>query len=178
MQSLSLHQNSGYQPAAMINRNQQPQVDRHDKIRAAVRAWSASLDNQDVVAGLIIEEWERQGGTGLNFHDDLSRKRQKIFRWLDSDTGYARENVRQLTPAILAVLPLEFRSRLLPEDNVMARLARMEKETSEAKIAVAMDAPRHQKLKELSEGIVEMYRVDPGLTGPLMEVVQMMLGAI
>ncbi|HHU4044248.1 TPA: toxin YdaT family protein, partial [Citrobacter freundii] len=124
MQSLSLHQNSGYQPAAMINRNQQPQVDRHDKIRAAVRAWSASLDNQDVVAGLIIEEWERQGGTGLNFHDDLSRKRQKIFRWLDSDTGYARENVRQLTPAILAVLPLEFRSRLLPEDNVMARLAR------------------------------------------------------
>ncbi|HHU4044310.1 TPA: regulator, partial [Citrobacter freundii] len=46
------------------------------------------------------------------------------------------------------------------------------------KIAVAMDAPRHQKLKELSEGIVEMYRVDPGLTGPLMEVVQMMLGAI
>ncbi|HHX3374870.1 toxin YdaT domain-containing protein [Citrobacter freundii] len=178
MQSLSLHQNSGYQPAAMINRNQQPQVDRHDKIRAAVRAWSASLDNQDVVAGLIIEEWERQGGTGLNFHDDLSRKRQKIFRWLDSDTGYARENVRQLTPAILAVLPLEFRSRLLPEDNVMARLARMEKETSEAKIAVAMDAPRHQKLKELSEGIVEMYRVDPGLTGPLMEMVQMMLGAV
>ena len=178
MQSLSLHQNSGYQPAAMINRNQQPQVDRHDKIRAAVRAWSASLDNQDVVAGLIIEEWERQGGTGLNFHDDLSRKRQKIFRWLDSDTGYARENVRQLTPAILAVLPLEFRSRLLPEDNIMARLARMEKETSEAKIAVAMDAPRHQKLKELSEGIVEMYRVDPGLTGPLMEMVQMMLGAV
>lgn len=42
----------------------------------------------------------------------------------------------------------------------MARLARLEKETSEAKIAVALDAPRHQKLKELSEGIVEMYRVD------------------
>lgn len=53
----------------------------------------------------------------------------------------------------------------------MARLARLEKETSEAKIAVALDAPRHQKLKELSEGIVEMYRVDPGLTGPLMEMV-------
>ena len=67
---------------------------------------------------------------------------------------------------------------IVPEDNVMARLARLEKETSEAKIAVAMDAPRHQKLKELSEGIVEMYRVDPGLTGPLMEMVQMMLGAI
>ena len=45
-------------------------------------------------------------------------------------------------------------------------------------LAVAMDAPRHQKLKELSEGIVEMYRVDPSLTGPLMEMVQMMLGVV
>lgn len=178
MHSISFQQNTGFPPATMINSNQSDSVDKHDLIRAAVRAWSASLDNQDVVAGIIVEEWERQGGTGLDFPDDLSRKRQKLFRWLDGDTGYACENIRQLTPAILAVLPLEFRGRLLPEDNVMARLARMEKETSEAKIAVAMDAPRHQKLKELSEGIVEMYRVDPGLTGPLMEMVQMMLGAI
>ena len=33
MQSLSLHQNSGYQPAAMINRNQPVSVDKHDQIR-------------------------------------------------------------------------------------------------------------------------------------------------
>ena len=109
-------------------------------------------------------------------------ERQILLIFMSSDNHFNsdryRENVRHLTPAILAVLPLEFRNRLLPEDNIMARLARMEKETSEAKIAVAMDAPRHQKLKELSEGIVEMYRVDPGLTGPLMEMVQMMLGVV
>ncbi|MFQ1038246.1 toxin YdaT domain-containing protein [Citrobacter koseri] len=162
----------------MINRNQPDPADKHDQIRAAVRAWSASLDNQDVVAGIIVEEWERQGGAGLDFPDDLSRKRQKLFRWLDSDTGYARENIRQLTPAIMAVLPLEYRHRLLPEDSFMSRLARLEKETSEAKVAVAMNAPRHQKLKELSEGIVEMFRVDPDLTAPLMAMVTSMLGVM
>lgn len=161
MQSLSLHQNSGYQPAAMINRNQPVSVDKHDQIRDAVRAW-AGVDGQDVVSALIVEEYRAQGGDEITFPDDLSRQRQKLFRFLDNhfNSERYRENVRQLTPAILAVLPLEFRNRLLPEDNVMARLARLEKETSEAKIAVAMNAPRHQKLKELSEGIVEMFRVD------------------
>lgn len=43
----------------------------------------------------------------------------------------------------------------------MARLAEMEKELSEAKQAVILNAPRHQKLKEMSEGIVSMFRVDP-----------------
>lgn len=60
----------------------------------------------------------------------------------------------------------------------MSRLARLEKETSEAKVAVAMNAPRHQKLKELSEGIVEMFRVDPDLTVPLMAMVTSMLGVM
>lgn len=60
----------------------------------------------------------------------------------------------------------------------MARLARLEKETSEAKIAIAMGAPRHQKLKELSEGIVEMFRVDPDLTLPLMTLVTSALGFV
>lgn len=64
------------------------------------------------------------------------------------DSEQYRENVRQLTPAIMAVLPLEYRHRLLPEDSFMSRLARLEKETSEAKVAVAMNAPRHQKLDE------------------------------
>lgn len=101
---------------------------------------------------------------------------QKVFRWIDGDTEYAANNIRQLAPAIMAVLPLEYRHRLLPEDSFMSRLARLEKETSEAKVAVAMNAPRHQKLKELSEGIVEMFRVDPDLTAPLMAMVTSMLG--
>ncbi len=179
MQSLAYQHNTEIHPGAVINRAQARRGPNHEDIRDAVRSW-AGIDGQDVVTALIIQEYQAQGGDDITFPDDLCRKRQKLFRFLDNhfNSERYRENVRQLTPAILAVLPIEFRNRLLPEDNIMARLARMEKETSEAKIAVAMDAPRHQKLKELSEGIVEMYRVDPGLTGPLMEMVQMMLGVV
>ena len=162
MHAISYQQNTGITPAAMINRNQQSAADKHEQIRDAVRAWSASLDNQDVVAGMIVEEWEQQGGAGLDFPDDLSRKRQKLFRWLDSDTAYARENIRQLTPAILAVLPLEFRGRLIGQDCFMTRYAAMEKEISEAKQAVMLNAPEHQLVKEVREGIEHLLNMLPG----------------
>lgn len=176
MHTLSFQQNTGFNSGALIKRNQ-PRVAEHDYIRSAVRAW-ASVAGQDFVSAYIIEEWRQQGGEGIDFPEDLSRGRQKLFRYLDNpaESEKYREHVRQLTPAILAVLPLEYRHRLLPEDNFMSRLVRLEKETSEAKVAVAMGAPRHQKLKELSEGIVEMFRIDPELTAPLMAIVTSMLG--
>ncbi|WP_275015438.1 toxin YdaT domain-containing protein [Klebsiella variicola] len=176
MQTLPFQQNTGFNTGALIKRNQQREAD-HDAIRSAVRAWAAA-EGQDVVSAHIIDEWRQQGGEEIAFPDDISRARQKLFRYLDNpaDSERYREYVRLLTPAIMAVLPLEYRHRLLPEESFMSRLARLEKETSEAKVAVAMGAPRHQKLKELSEGIVEMFRIDPELTAPLMAIVTSMLG--
>ncbi|EOV6076865.1 TPA: toxin YdaT domain-containing protein [Klebsiella pneumoniae] len=176
MQTLPFQQNTGFNTGALIKRNQQREAD-HDAIRSAVRAWAAA-EGQDVVSAHIIDEWRQQGGEEIAFPNDISRARQKLFRYLDNpaDSERYREYVRLLTPAIMAVLPLEFLHRLMPEDNFMSRLARLEKETSEAKIAVAVGAPRHQKLKELSEGIVEMFRIDPELTAPLMAIVTSMLG--
>lgn len=176
MQIMSFQQNTGFKTGALIKRNQ-PIVTEHDNIRSAVRAWAAAA-GQDVVSAYIVEEWRQQGGEVIAFPDDISRARQKLFRYLDNTAESERyhEYVRLLTPAIMAVLPLEYRHRLLPEDSFMSRLARLEKETSEAKVAVAMGAPRHQKLKELSEGIVEMFRIDPELTAPLMAIVTSMLG--
>ncbi|WP_131010941.1 toxin YdaT domain-containing protein [Klebsiella variicola] len=176
MQTLPFQQNTGFNTGPLIKRNQQREAD-HDAIRSAVRAWAAA-EGQDVVSAHIIDEWRQQDGEEIAFPDDISRARQKLFRYLDNpaDSERYREYVRLLTPAIMAVLPLEFRHRLMPEDNFMSRLARLEKETSEAKIAVAVGAPRHQKLKELSEGIVEMFRIDPELTAPLMAIVTSMLG--
>ncbi|HBX9965404.1 hypothetical protein FMJ40_09825 [Klebsiella variicola] len=176
MQTLSFQQNTGFNSGALIKRNQLRESD-HDSIRSAVRAWAAA-EGQDVVSAYIIDEWRQQGGEEIAFPDDISRARQKLFRYLDNpaESERYREYVRLLTPAIMTVLPLEFRHRLMPEDNFMSRLARLEKETSEAKIAVAVGAPRHQKLKELSEGIVEMFRIDPELTAPLMAIVTSMLG--
>ncbi|MHB3909270.1 toxin YdaT domain-containing protein [Klebsiella pneumoniae] len=176
MKTLPFEQNIGFNTGALIKRNQQREAD-HDAIRSAVRAWAAA-EGQDVVSAHIIDEWRQQGGEEIAFPDDISRARQKLFRYLDNpaESERYREYVRLLTPAIMTVLPLEFRHRLMPEDNFMSRLARLEKETSEAKIAVAVGAPRHQKLKELSEGIVEMFRIDPELTAPLMAIVTSMLG--
>ncbi|HEN5200295.1 MULTISPECIES: toxin YdaT domain-containing protein [Klebsiella pneumoniae complex] len=176
MQTLSFQQNTGFNTGALIKRNQQREAD-HDAIRSAVRAWAAA-EGQDVVSAYIVDEWRQQGGEEIAFPDDISRARQKLFRYLDNpaESERYREYVRLLTPAIMAVLPLEYRHRLLPEESFMSRLARLEKETSEAKVAVAMGAPRHQKLKELSEGIVEMFRIDPELTAPLMAIVTSMLG--
>ncbi|WP_334662594.1 toxin YdaT domain-containing protein [Klebsiella pneumoniae] len=173
MQTLPFQQNTGFNTGALIKRNQLRESD-HDGIRSAVRAWAAA-EGQDVVSAYIIDEWRQQGGEEIAFPDDISRARQKLFRYLDNpaESERYREYVRLLTPAIMTVLPLEFRHRLMPEDNFMSRL---EKETSEAKIAVAVGAPRHQKLKELSEGIVEMFRIDPELTAPLMAIVTSMLG--
>lgn len=176
MQTFSFQQNTGFETGVLIKRNQ-PIVAEHDNIRSAVRAWAAA-EGQDVVSAYIVEEWRQQGGEEIAFPDDISRARQKLFRYLDNpaESERYREYVRLLTPTIMAILPLEYRHRLLPEDSFMSRLARLEKETSEAKVAVATGAPRHQKLKELSEGIVEMFRIDPELTAPLMAIVTSMLG--
>lgn len=161
MQALNFHQDTAFSANPLINRNQSVQSISPERIRDAVRAWATSINNQDVVAGLIVEEWERHGGGALDFPDDLSRRRQKLFRWLDSTSSKAQQNVGLLTPSILAVLPLEFRSRLAPQDDFMARYAAMEKEVSEAKQALMLRAPQHQMVKEVREGIEHLLGLLP-----------------
>lgn len=161
MQSLMYHQNTTFEAKPLINRYQPAQSVSPGKVREAVRAWAASINNQDVVAGLIVEEYERQGGGVLEFPEDLSRCRQKLFRWLDGTSSRAQQNVDLLTPSILAVLPLEFRGRLTPQDDFMTRYAAMEKEVSEAKQALMLCAPQHQMVKEVREGIEKMLAMLP-----------------
>lgn len=167
-------------PVAMINRAQAKQDYSHDRVRDAVRAWSAALDNQDVVAALIIGEYREKGDCAIDFPEDISRARQKLFRFLDNryESEQYRENVRLLTPAIMAVLPLEFRSRLAPQEDTMSRIAAAMKECAEAKQAVLLGAPEHQKLKEVSEGITSLFKLMPEQVGPLMTMVTSMLGGV
>lgn len=179
MQSLAFQHNTGFVPATMINRDQLKNDAGHDAIRDAVRAWAASA-GQDVVSAHIVEEWRQQGGEGIEFPDDHSRARQKLFRFLDNrfDSDQYRDNVRQMAPAILAVLPLQYRTRLIGADCKLTRLAEAEKEVAEAKQAVILDAPEHQKLKEVSEGIASLFRLMPEQVGPLMTMVTTMLGTM
>ena len=178
MQTLTFQQSTSFLQTAMINRSQVEEPAPAD-IRDAVRAWAAAA-GQDVVAAHIVDQWRSCGGQGIEFSEDISRARQKLFRWLDNrfDTDDCRERVRQLTPAILAVLPLEHRASLVGGDCKLTRLSHAEKEVAEAKRAVLLDAPRHQKLKEMSEGIVSMFRLEPDLAGPLMAMVTTMLGGV
>lgn len=179
MQSLTYQQSIAFSPGVMINRAQQKQEDNHDAIRNAIRSWAAS-QGQDVVTMLIVNEYREQGGVDITFPEDLSRQRQKLFRFLDNrfDSEQYRENVRQLTPAIMAVLPIEYRTKLIGADCKLVRLAEAEKEVSEAKQAVMLDAPEHQKLKEVSEGIAALFRLMPDQVGPLMTMVTSMLGVM
>lgn len=178
MQTLSFQQNTGFNAGALIKRNQLRVAD-HDGIRSAVRAW-ASVAGQDVVSAYIIEEWRQQGGDGIEFPENLSRARQKLFRYLDNqaESDKYREYVRLLSPAIMAVLPLEYRNRLVPHDDVLSRLSSAIKECAEAKQAVMLNAPEHQKLKEVSEGIASLFRLMPEQTGTLMTIVSSMLGVM
>ncbi|MGG8112073.1 toxin YdaT domain-containing protein [Klebsiella aerogenes] len=180
MQSLTYQHNTVFVPTAMINRAQTKQDHDHELIRDAVRAWASAIDNQDVVSALIINEYREQGGDSISFPDDISRARQKLFRFLDNrfDSEQYRENVRQLTPAIMAVLPLEFRTKLAPQNDTMSLIASAMKECAEAKQAVLLNAPEHQKLKEVSEGIASLFRLMPEQVGPLMTMVTSMLGVM
>ncbi|MCU6671379.1 hypothetical protein M8013_21895 [Enterobacteriaceae bacterium H4N4] len=83
MQSLTYQQSNGFNPAALINRAQPKLGVSCCSLRDAVRAWSA-VAGQDVVSALIVEEWRRDGGEGIDFPADHSRARQKLFRFLDS----------------------------------------------------------------------------------------------
>jgi hypothetical protein len=55
-------------------------------------------------------------------------------------------------------------------------MARLEKGWVRPKQALMLDAPKKEKLKELGEGIFEMFRIDPDLTAPLLAMVTTMLG--
>lgn len=176
-QSLHFQKSTGTLPVTLINRfHAEPEI-THEQLRTAVRAWAAAIDNQDVVGGIIVEEYKSLGGE-LDFPTEICRQRQKLFRWLDGDTDYARANIRELTPAILNVLPLEFRTRLIPQEDILSRIATAMKECAEAKQAVLMKAPEHQKLKEVSEGIASLFRLMPEHVGPLMTMVTSMLGVM
>lgn len=181
MHSLAYQQSNKFSPTAMIYQNRREPDSKAiniDGIRAAVRAWAADCRSREFVAALIVGEWRATGGTGLDIPTDSHRQMQKVFRWIDGDTEYAANNIRQLTPAIMAVLPVEYRTRLIGADCKMSRLAEAEKELAEAKQAVLLDAPEHQKLKEVSEGIASLFRLMPEQVGPLMTMVTSMLGVM
>ena len=105
----------------------------HEKIRQAVRAWTADWRSKEAVAAEIIKAWRNQGGEDFGFHGDHSRNAQKLFRWIDGDSSRYRRYITLMTPTIIDVLPLQFRSNLFESGERLARIAYADKEYGDAK---------------------------------------------
>jgi len=182
MQTLTFQQSSRAPAGRLIFNCHQKAAEQsieHRAICSAVRAWAAA-EGRMVAALQIQEAAEEMQLFGVDLTGQPEVWNVKLFRWLDNkeDSAVYRANIEQLAPAIISVLPLAYRDRIESNDNLAYRLARLEKEVSEGKQALMLNASKKEKLKEMSEGIFEMFRVDPDLTAPLLAMVTTMLGAV
>ena len=83
---------------------------QHEHIREALQEWEVYGRGQKTPAGAISDAYFALGMTSPHLYDDshpdaLDRNRQKIFRWIKSDTREARESIQLLMPAIEKSLP-------------------------------------------------------------------------
>lgn len=184
MQTLSFQQNNRALSERMKYQchqggaSEQP-VD-HRAICSAVRAWSAA-EGRMVVALVIKQAAEEMGLSGIDMSGNADVWNVKLFRWLDNKemSPVYQANVELLAPAIISVLPLAYRDRVVKHDNLALRIARSVKEDAEAIQAVVLKAPRHERLREISESIVaKLYLDGPDSVAPLMAMVTTMLGGI
>lgn len=153
MQTFSFQQSSRASSNPMIfpchqSKSEEQDIDHRD-ICSAVRAWAAA-EGRVAVALQIQEAAEKLQLDGVDFSGQADVWNVKLFRWLDNkeDSASYRKNVEQLVPAIMSVLPLRYRDRVVKNDSFAYRMARLEKEVSEAKQALMLDAPKKEKLKE------------------------------
>ncbi|WP_417642383.1 toxin YdaT family protein [Enterobacter kobei] len=160
-------------------RGESQRVDHH-AVCSAVRAWAAA-DGRVVVALAIKEAAEDAGLSGIDMTGNADVWNVKLFRWLDNHekSRVYQANIEQLAPVIISVLPLAYRDRIIKHDDIAIRIARTVKEDAEAIQAVVLKAPKHERLKEISEKIVASFYLDgPDSVAPLMAMVTTMLGAV
>jgi len=111
-------------------------------------------------------------------------RRQHAFSFLEALGTIRFAGLRQgvdrcLEPVILSVLPLAYRDRVVKSDCASVRIAAAVKEDAEAIQAVILRAPKHERLKEISESIVARFYLDgPDSVAPLMAMVTTMLGVV
>jgi hypothetical protein len=141
----------------------------HEKLRRAVRAWAAGWRSKEAVAAEIVTAWRQMDGEDFGFHESHSRNAQKIFRWIDGDSPRYRRYITALAPAILDVLPLEFRTDVIEPDDRLVRVAVVTKECADASRASLLGAPIRELEKEIRDAIESLVRLaPPDRQGPVM----------
>ncbi|UMB78843.1 toxin YdaT domain-containing protein [Dickeya fangzhongdai] len=156
MQNIALTQDTQSGALSPIYTNH---VITHEHIRGAVRAWAAAWRSREAVAAEIVNRWREQGGGGLDIPEDSYLQMQKIFRWLDSDSEYARQQIAVLIPSILAVLPSDFRLWLFQPDDIMTRVSMAMRTCSEAIQAALLGAPTRELELKINTGVMSLMRL-------------------
>ncbi|PLY37334.1 hypothetical protein F164LOC_10110 [Pectobacterium carotovorum] len=179
------YQDDNYAKSGLLkSRNQSRQsVSAHAAVREAVDAWQKTLPGkaQEAIALLIVEEWKRRGGRGLQLGDSARNNKQNIFRWLDNPFNSRRYAgyIEQLAPIIADVMPIEIaRQYGLKKGKTDPELvAAAMKECSDAHQAKLLGAARHVLEKEVREGIESLMRLmPPDSWGPVLSSVSAVLG--
>lgn len=154
-------------------------------IREAVKAWNRATPGpaQMHISQLVAEEWKARGGRGLLLAGSEHNTRQNFFRMINDPGPKNDKNLMLLIPVIINVMARDNeqvarRFGLISGKTKAELIADAMKECAEAKQAVLLNVPEHQKLKEVSEGIASLFRLMPEQTGSLMTVVTSMLGGI
>ena len=187
MHSLAYQQSTGLEQRPLISIYQS--VPRNNRklirIREAVKAWQKATPGQSQVhiSQLVAKEWLARGGKGLLLAGSEHNTKQNFFRMINDPGPKNDKGLMLLIPVIIDVMARD--------NEVVARqfglvngktkeelIADAMKECAEAKQAVLLGAPEHQKLKEVSEGIASLFRLMPEQAGPLMTMVTSMLGVM
>lgn len=187
MHSLAYQQSTGLEQRPLISIYQSvPRNNRKlTRIREAVKAWQKATPGQSQVhiSQLVAKEWLARGGRGLLLAGSEHNTKQNFFRMINDPGPKSDKNLMALIPVITDVMAIdnELVARqfgLVSGKTKEELIADAMKECAEAKQAVLLGAPEHQKLKEVSEGIASLFRLMPEQVGPLMTMVTSMLGVM
>lgn len=184
MQTQPYLDDNGHKPGLVISKNQSVRsVAAHAVVRDAVDAWQKTLPGkaQETIAQLVVDEWRRRSGRGLQLGDSVRNNKQNLFRWLDNPFNSMRYAgyIEQLAPVICDVMPIEIaRQHGLKKGKTEAELvAASIKECADIHQAKLLGATHPVLEKEVKEGIAALLRlIPPDSWGPVLNGVTSVLG--
>lgn len=171
MQSLLFQNDNSQFQRKLISKNQSVFTNRgrirFAVVREAVNVWQESLPgkSQETITRLVVTEWHRRGGKGLNLAGSLQNAKQNLFRWLDNPRNSEKYEryISTLLPVIADVMPIEIaRQYGLKQGLTDAELvASAVKECGEAHHAKLMGFPIEKLEKEVREAAEALLKLLP-----------------
>lgn len=141
---------------------------KHERIQTLLLALAAEM-GQAAAAAIITEKYHQLGGGNLPLVvGSIWNNQQNIYhRWIEGRTHQQREKLRELVPAIQAVIREEQKKR----NDTHSRVATANRECVEATNAVLMGSPISMIRRETLEAIDALAQM-AGVTVHIMQTGQ------